>query len=311
MKIKELVSYRTWRKLFYMRKKIGAYEVVTPWKRSPALTVPSHIIKPNYAVSGIPLDSPDVAEKLSTEELEAMRRTCLLATDILKSLKNFIQVGVTTESIDSEVHKLCIENNAYPSPLNYHGYPKSCCTSVNNVACHGIPDTRPLADGDIINVDVTVFREGVHGDCSTMFLVGNVDDHGKKLCSVAKESLDKAVSICKPGVPFSTIGEVIEDYVRSHNFTVIPAFLGHGIGTYFHGVPDIYHFRYEGDNGDKMEEGMCFTIEPVVGDGSKEVDILDDQWTSVTVDDSRTAQYEYTLLITKDGVEILTPHHVP
>ena len=183
-------------------------------------------------------------------------------------------------------------------------FPKSVCTSVNNVVCHGIPDDRPLEDGDIINVDITVFLDGVHGDCSETFLVGNVDESGQKLVQVAKESMEVGVKACGPGVEFRTIGAVIQSHAESQGFQVVPAFTGHGIGSFFHGPPDIYHMQnlYPG----RMKPGVTFTVEPAISEGSHEIVILEDGWTAVTSDNSRSAQFEHTVLITESGVEILT-----
>nr|CAD7457988.1 unnamed protein product [Timema tahoe] len=214
------------------------------------------------------------------------------------------QVGKTTDDIDKLVHKLAIDNEAYPSPLHYKGFPKSVCTSVNNVACHGIPDDRPLEDGDIINIDVTVYLNGFHGDCSSTFLVGNVDEKGRKLVQVTKECLYRAIEHCKPGRFFNSLGEEIENTARKFGLTVIPAFAGHGIGSYFHGPPDIYHC-YNSYPG-RMLPGMTFTIEPVIAQGSENIVILEDGWTAVTEDTGRAAQFEHTVLITETGVEVLT-----
>ncbi|XP_026461858.1 methionine aminopeptidase 1D, mitochondrial-like [Ctenocephalides felis] len=234
-----------------------------------------------------------------------MKESCKLARMILNVIGENIKIGRTTDFLDSIAHDICLSNGAYPSPLLYMDYPKSICTSVNNVACHGIPDDRPLEDGDIINVDVTVFLNGYHGDCSETFLVGNVDEAGRYLVSSTKECLKEAISICQPGVKFSQIGQVVENFAKSHELTVCPAFLGHGIGQYFHGAPDIFHCRnsYPGT----MEPGMTFTIEPVLSLGSSGfIEILDDGWTAITEDNSRTAQEEHTVLITDKGCEILT-----
>ncbi|CAH0550045.1 unnamed protein product, partial [Brassicogethes aeneus] len=212
--------------------------------------------------------------------------------------------GKTTDEIDKLVHSLTIENGAYPSPYNYRNFPKSVCTSINNVACHGIPDDRKLLNGDIINVDITVFLDGHHGDCSKSFLVGDVDDVGKNLVEATEICLHEGIEICKPGAYFRQIGAQIQQRASQLGFNVIPAFIGHGIGRYFHGPPDIYHMRnnYPG----RMEPGMTFTIEPILTQGGHMIEILEDDWTAVTVDDARTAQFEHTVLILDSGVKILT-----
>ncbi|XP_057611462.1 methionine aminopeptidase 1D, mitochondrial isoform X2 [Chionomys nivalis] len=214
------------------------------------------------------------------------------------------KVDMTTEEIDALVHREIISHDAYPSPLGYGRFPKSVCTSVNNVLCHGIPDSRPLQDGDIINIDVTVYYSGYHGDTSETFLVGNVDERGKKLVEVARRCRDEAIAACRTGAPFSVIGNTISRITHQHGLQVCPHFVGHGIGSYFHGHPEIWH--HANDNDLPMEEGMAFTIEPIITEGSPEFKVLEDEWTVVSLDNQRSAQFEHTVLITARGVEILT-----
>ncbi|KAK9883988.1 hypothetical protein WA026_004924 [Henosepilachna vigintioctopunctata] len=282
----------------------GKYNIVKPGLVSSPLTIPDHICKPRYFITGEPSEAIANAEIKNDKQIVKMQRACKLAANILNDLGSHIKVGVTTDDIDVLVHKATIENGAYPSPYNYRHFPKSVCTSVNNVACHGIPDDRPLEDGDIINVDVTVFLDGYHGDCSKTFLVGNVDDCGKALVENTENCLNMAIDLCQPGRPFQDIGNCISKTCSQMGYTVIPAFIGHGLGSYFHGPPDIYHTvnSYPG----VMEPGMTFTIEPVIGQGSEIVEILEDGWTACTIDGSRTAQFEHTILITNDGVKVLT-----
>nr|XP_020752007.1 methionine aminopeptidase 1D, mitochondrial isoform X2 [Odocoileus virginianus texanus]XP_020752008.1 methionine aminopeptidase 1D, mitochondrial isoform X2 [Odocoileus virginianus texanus] len=215
---------------------------------------------------------------------------------------------MTTEEIDALVHQEIISHDAYPSPLGYGGFPKSVCTSVNNVLCHGIPDSRPLQDGDIINIDVTVYYNGYHGDTSETFLVGNVDECGKKLVEVARRCRDEAIAACRAGAPFSVIGNTISQITHQNGLQVCPHFVGHGIGSYFHGHPEIWHHANDSDL--LMEEGMAFTIEPIVTEGSPDFKVLEDSWTAVSVDNQRSAQFEHTVLITSRGAQILTklPH---
>lgn len=189
--------------------------------------------------------------------------------------------------------------------MRYSGFPKSVCTSVNNIACHGIPDDRPLADGDIINVDITVFLNSFHGDTSKTFLVGNVDERGRYLVHHNEIALNKAIEVCKPGQKFNEIGATISQYAKEVDLRVVPAFIGHGIGEYFHGPPEVYHFENDIDVG-TMAPGMTFTIEPIFSLGTEELELWDDGWTTATVDGSRTSQCEHTILITEDGCEILT-----
>jgi len=236
-----------------------------------------------------------------------MRAACRLARQVLNEAGLHAVVGVTTEEIDVIVREMAFKAGAYPSPLNYRGFPKSVCTSVNNVVCHGIPDSRELQDGDIINIDVTVYLEGHHGDCSETFLVGSVDPPGQELVSVSRAALWAGVRACGPGKPWAGIGGAIQDFLEEEaggKFRPVPAFTGHGIGTYFHGPPDILACRntYPGT----MEPGMTFTVEPAVSEGSHLVKVLKDGWTAVTPDSSRSAQFEHTVLITGEGVEILT-----
>ncbi|XP_040213686.1 methionine aminopeptidase 1D, mitochondrial isoform X2 [Rana temporaria] len=214
------------------------------------------------------------------------------------------EVGMTTEEIDAFVHENIISRNAYPSPLGYGGFPKSVCTSVNNVVCHGIPDSRPLEDGDIINIDVTVYSGGYHGDTSETFLVGNVDEDGKKLVGTARRCRDEAIAACKPGAPFSVIGNTISRIAEENKLQVCPQFIGHGIGSFFHGHPEIWH--HANVNHMEMEEGMAFTIEPIIMEGSPDFRILKDKWTAVSLDKKRSAQFEHTIIITSLGAEILT-----
>ncbi|XP_028605509.1 methionine aminopeptidase 1D, mitochondrial isoform X3 [Podarcis muralis] len=214
------------------------------------------------------------------------------------------KVGMTTEEIDCLVHHEIIRQDAYPSPLGYGNFPKSVCTSVNNVACHGIPDSRPLQDGDIINIDVTVYFNGYHGDTSETILVGNVDESGQKLVEVARKCRDEAIAACRPGAPFSVIGNTISHIARQNDLRVCPYFVGHGIGSYFHGHPEVWHHENESDL--LMQEGMAFTIEPILMEGSYEFKILKDKWTAVSVDNKRSAQFEHTVVITSRGAEILT-----
>jgi len=211
---------------------------------------------------------------------------------------------MTTDEIDELVHESSVSHGAYPSPLSYRGFPKSCCTSVNNVACHGIPDSRPLQDGDIINVDITVYLNGYHGDTSRTFLIGQVDEQGRRLVQTAERCRDEAVNICRPGQSFCSLGNLISSIAREAGFCVVPVFCGHGVGRQFHELPDIFHF--ENQEPGKMETGMTFTIEPVISEGSSEVIILKDGWTAVSLDNSRSAQFEHTVLITSQGVEVLT-----
>jgi len=216
-----------------------------------------------------------------------------------------VKPGVTTNSINEAVHAACIAANAYPSPLNYRGFPKSCCTSVNEVICHGIPDERPLENGDIVNIDITVYFEGYHGDLNETYLCGQVDEESKKLVETTKRCLMEAIAICKPGVPYRSIGVTIEKEATKAGYSVVRSYCGHGINRFFHGPPNIPHYADNKAYG-TMQEGHIFTIEPMINVGVWNDLTWPDNWTAVTRDGKRSAQFEHTIMIVKDGVEILT-----
>jgi len=277
---------------------------IAPGLLSPTRRVPADIERPPYAVSGDP--GPSISDLRRTpEELEAMRRTGAKAAEILLRAGELVAPGVTTDAIDALVHQACIDAGGYPSPLNYRGFPKSVCTSVNEVICHGIPDSRPLADGDIINIDVTLFCEGVHGDTSTTFLVGEVDDPSRRLVRETARSLDLAIDAVKPGGLVNEIGKAIENHARQHRLGVVREFIGHGVGTEFHTNLQIPHY-YERRLQTRIEPMVSFTIEPMLTLGEPHAALWDDDWTAVTIDGTRTAQFEHTLVMTDDGAERLT-----
>ena len=271
---------------------------------SPMLTVPARIGRPPYAESGEPgrKNAPLIQ---IPEIIERMRRTCAIASEILDLAGQYLKVGLTTDELDRYVHDLHIERDAYPSTLNYHHYPKSLCTSVNEVICHGIPDSRPLEDGDIVNLDVTAYREGVHGDTNATFFVGDVAPEYQQLVKVTKECMWKGIEAVRPGRPLSDIGRAIEDHAKKHRYGVVRAFVGHGIGEEFHSDIQVLHY-YDPRASMIMREGMTFTIEPMITIGSWRYNQWDDGWTAVTTDGKRTAQFEHTVLVTGTGVEVLT-----
>ncbi len=277
---------------------------VVQGKISPRRTVPPQIARPEYAISGRPGPNRG-SEVKSAEVLERMRRVCRLSANLLAELSTRARVGVTTEELDAFAHQWAIDHGAYPSPLNYRGYPKSICTSVNEVICHGIPDDRPLADGDIVNLDVTLFFEGVHGDCSATVFVGDVGEESKRLVRVTKECLDLGIAAVKPGEPINAIGRAIERHASAHGYSVVPAYCGHGIGERFHTELQIPHYYERGANL-RMVPGMTFTIEPMIAVGTGESYVWEDDWTAVTADLKRTAQFEHTIAVTEQGAEILT-----
>ncbi len=271
---------------------------------SPYRPVPAHIPRPPYAETGIPVrwDEPRIK---SPEIIEKMRFAGILAAEILRKAGEKVAPGVTTEEIDEYVHQLTIDADAYPSPLNYGHFPKSVCTSVNEVICHGIPDSRALLDGDIINLDVTCFINGVHGDTNATFLVGNVDPASRQLVKVTEECMWLGIESVKPGRPFSDIGKAIETHAKKFRYGVIRSFVGHGIGEQFHTDLQIAHY-FDPRATTVMRPGMTFTIEPMISLGGWQNKTWPDHWTAVTADGKRTAQYEHTILVTDDGHDVLT-----
>uniref|UniRef100_A0A7S1DDL8 Methionine aminopeptidase n=1 Tax=Cyclophora tenuis TaxID=216820 RepID=A0A7S1DDL8_CYCTE len=286
---------------------------VRPGKQSPQrVVVDEAIVKPDYFQDGTPKNKPQllpwVIEVKTAQEIAKMRVAGRVAREVLDIGGRMIKPGVTTDEIDARVHKECLARGAYPSPLNYHGFPKSCCTSVNEVICHGIPDDRPLVKGDIINLDITCFVDGYHGDCSEMFVVGGeeaADDAAKQLLQTTYDCWISAMNICMPGKDYKDIGAIIEDYVAAKGFTTVKNFCGHGIGSVFHANPNILHYRNNEPNG-QMTSGHTFTIEPMICEGVAKPLTWPDQWTATTVDGKRSAQFEHTLLVTAEGVEALT-----
>ncbi|XP_014515901.1 methionine aminopeptidase 1A isoform X1 [Vigna radiata var. radiata] len=272
--------------------------------------VPDHIDKPDWADDGIPKIEPNSVLQYTVEvktpyQIERMRETCHIAREVLDAAARIIQPGVTTDEIDRVVHETTIAAGGYPSPLNYNFFPKSCCTSVNEVICHGIPDARKLEDGDIVNVDVSVYYKGVHADLNETYFVGNVDEESCQLVKCTYECLEKAISIVKPGVRFREIGEVISRHASMSGFSVARSYCGHGIGELFHCAPNIPHYARNKAVG-VIKAGQTFTIEPMINAGVWRDRMWPDGWTDVTTDGKRSAQFEHTLLVTDTGVEVLT-----
>ena len=277
---------------------------ILPHEISPYRPVPAHIERPPYADTGTVVRWNEDRVK-SPEIIERMRHAGKVGAEILRRAGEMVRPGITTNEIDIFVHDLCIERGAYPSPLNYNGYRKSVCTSVNEVICHGIPDARALQDGDIINIDVTAFIGGVHGDTNATFLVGNVDPASQALVRVTEECMWKGIEAVRPDRPISDIGKAIENHAKIHHYGVVKAFIGHGIGQQFHTDLQILHY-YDPRATTVMRPGMTFTIEPMITLGSWQHRMWDDDWTAVTADGKRTAQYEHTILVTDDGFDVLT-----
>lgn len=239
-------------------------------------------------------------------EIEKMRIAGRLAADVLEMIVPHVKEGVTTQELDTICHNYIVDvQEAIPAPLNYHGFPKSICTSVNHVICHGIPNDKPLKDGDIINIDITVIKDGYHGDTSKMFYIGTPNVQGKRLSEVAQESLYRAIKMVKPGARLGDIGAAIQKYAESFKYSIVREYCGHGIGAGFHEEPQVMHYGKAG-TGEVLKAGMCFTIEPMVNAGKRQCKVLKDNWTVVTKDRSLSAQWEHTLLVTDNGVEILT-----
>ncbi|KAH9522909.1 Methionine aminopeptidase 1 [Dermatophagoides farinae] len=279
---------------------------------SPKRTVPEHIMRPDYADHPLGESACEQSVKGSTqirvlddEEIEGMRLACKLAREVLDVAYEAADVGITTDEIDRLVHEACIERECYPSPLNYYNFPKSCCTSVNEVICHGIPDQRPLENGDILNVDITVYHRGFHGDLNETMFIGEVAPQHRKLVQVTYEALQKAIAIIKPGEKYREIGNVIQKHVSAHGYSVVRSYCGHGIHRLFHTAPQVPHYAKNKACG-IMKSGHSFTIEPMISEGNWRDQTWPDEWTAVTMDGRRSAQFEQTFLVTDIGCEIMT-----
>ncbi len=250
----------------------------------------------------------EVITLLSKRELEKMRVAGRLAAQLLHYLESLVHPGVTTLELNNEAERWTKAHGAKSAPLGYKGFPKSICTSVNEVICHGIPNAKQvLKDGDIINIDVTLIVDGYHGDTSRMFLVGSPSPLARKLVEVTKECRRRGIAAVKPGARIGDIGAAIQTYAESEGFSVVRDFVGHGISSIFHTAPQIPHYGKYG-TGKRLRPGMVFTIEPMINEGTYEVELMPDKWTALTKDRKLSAQYEHTVAVTDDGVEILTPY---
>ncbi len=265
-------------------------------------------------------------EKLGPEERKikihgpadfaAMRKAGKLAAEVLDFITPHVVPGVTTDTLDRLCHAFIVDHGAIPAPLNYRGFPRSICTSVNHVVCHGIPGERRLEEGDILNIDITVILDGWHGDTSRMFFVGErIAVKARRLVEVTYEAMMRGIAMVKPGATVGDIGHAIQSYAEAQRFSVVRDFCGHGVGRVFHDAPSVVHFGYPG-HGPRLREGMFFTIEPMINAGRYEVKILSDGWTAVTKDRSLSAQFEHTVGVTDTGHEIFTLspkgfHHPP
>jgi methionyl aminopeptidase len=278
---------------------------VTPGLVAPLRTVRAGIARPDYAATGEPSSRASRAIR-SAEEIEAMRVAGRVAAEALVEVGRHVRPGVSTDELDRIGHEAMVQAGAYPSTLNYRGYPKSLCTSVNEVVCHGIPDSRRLADGDIVNVDITAFIEGVHGDTSCTFLVGDVDPASADLVERTRAAMHAGISVVRPQARIYEIGRAIEASVAPFGYGVVREFIGHGIGDQFHTSLQIPHY-YDPRNDAVLLPGMTFTVEPMINLGSHRLGAMwDDGWTVTTRDLQRSAQFEHTVLVTEDGFELLT-----
>jgi methionyl aminopeptidase len=240
------------------------------------------------------------------EEQEKMRVAGRLAAEVLEMIEEHVKPGITTDELDRICHDYIVnEQQAIPAPLNYRGFPKSICTSVNHQVCHGIPSDKVLKKGDIVNIDITVIKDGFHGDTSKMFYIGEPKVIARRLVEITQQAMYRGIAMVKPGTRLGDIGHAIQQFVESNHFSVVREYCGHGIGRGFHEDPQVLHYGSAG-TGVELQAGMCFTIEPMVNIGKRHVKLLGDDWTVVTRDRSLSAQWEHTILVTSDGHEILT-----
>jgi methionyl aminopeptidase len=274
-----------------------------PGRISPTRSVPASITRPEYVGKRYPKTGEPEVKDAAT--IARMRVAARVAAQALAEVGRHVVPGVTTDELDRIGHEFLVGAGAYPSTLGYRGYPKSLCTSLNEVICHGIPDDTVIADGDIVNIDITAYLDGVHGDTNATFLAGDVDEESRLLVERTREALMRAIRAVVPGRPLNVIGRVIESYARRFGYGVVRDFTGHGIGTTFHSGLVVPHFD-DPEATVPIEPGMTFTIEPMLTLGTIGYEIWPDGWTVLTADRRRTAQFEHTLLVTADGAEILT-----
>lgn len=277
---------------------------IKPYPVSPMRPVPSSITRPPYV--GKPAPTPYMGGHVqSAETIEAMREVSRIACQAMHEAGKAIAPGVTTEQLDAIAHEFMLDHGAYPSTLGYRGYPKSCCTSVNEVICHGIPDARPLEEGDLVKIDVTAYKNGVHGDNCATFYCGEVDEESRLLAERTQEAMNRGIRAVKPGRPLSVIGRVIESYAGRFGYGVVREYTGHGVHSAFHSGLVILHYD-EPRLDTPIEVGMTFTIEPMLAMGNPSSEQWDDGWTVLTRDQSRVAQFEQTIAVTPQGAEVLT-----
>lgn len=242
----------------------------------------------------------------SPEEIEKMRIAGRLAAEVLEMIEPHVKAGITTDELDKICHDYIVnDQQAIPAPLDYHGFPRSICTSVNHVICHGIPNEKRLKDGDIVNIDITVIKDGYHGDTSKMFFIGKPSIQAQRLAKTAYECMKLGIEKVKPGAHLGDIGNVIQQHAEQHHYSIVREYCGHGIGLKFHEEPQVLHYGQAG-TGVEIQTGMTFTIEPMVNAGKRNVKLMKDGWTVITKDRSLSAQWEHTILVTEDGYEVLT-----
>jgi methionyl aminopeptidase len=277
---------------------------VQPYPVSPMRRVPVSIQRPPY-VGKMGPEEYDGPDEMPEETVRAMREAGTIAADAMAEAAKAIAPGVSTDYLDAIAHEYMLDHYAWPATLNYRGFPKSICTSVNEVVCHGIPDARPLDDGDLVKIDVTAYKNGVHGDTCATYFCGEVDEASRLLAERTKEAMERAILAVRPGRPLSVIGRVIESYAKRFNYGVVREYTGHGVHTAFHSGLVVLHYD-EPRLSTVITEGMTFTIEPMLTLGDPAVRVWDDGWTVVTRDGSRCAQFEQTLVVRRWGAEVLT-----
>ena len=279
--------------------------LLTPGTPTPIRTVPNHIERPEYVWKDTVQEAMGEPFVQTPEVIEKMREASKIAANALAEAGKAVAPGVTTDEIDRVAHEYMCDHGAYPSTLGYRDFPKSCCVSLNEIVCHGIPDSTVIEDGDIVNIDVTAYKNGVHGDTNATFLAGNVSEEHRLLVERTKEATMRGIRAAKPGREINVIGRVIEVYAKRFGYNVVRDFTGHGIGTTFHNGLVVMHYDAP-EYTDILEPGMTLTVEPMINLGALPYDIWDDGWTVANRDGKFTAQFEHTIVITEDGNEILT-----
>lgn len=279
--------------------------LLTPGAISPELGVPQNIVRPEY-VGRADADEGRDSNFYTPEEIEKVRAAGRIAANALAAVGEIIEPGITTDAIDKVAHDYMCDHGAYPSTLGYRGFPKSVCTSLNEVICHGIPDSTVIVDGDIVNVDITAYIDGMHGDTNYTFYAGDVDEESRLLVERTWEATMRGIKAVKPGREINIIGRVIEKYAKRFDYGVVRDYSGHGVGREFHSGLIVPHYDAAPSHAEVMAPGMIFTIEPMLNLGTVDWDVWDDSWTVVTKDRKRSAQFEHTLVVTETGAEILT-----